>query len=687
MKMRSIVQNKNMLIETIDSNRGLVNVFTGIIATAEQTQDLLDAREFGQRDYLQYVSHHILQTPSVANPPVRKRRLLTMAPTKLKKKRMSSKEKEDKDVNKYIRKRLAWSNQTGQIYDESVEQYSILPRALSDTDGNPHKGNKSSWTEKLKNRYNLPESTPFISGLEYVPNIIIIDAMFAININPLRQHKSIEEYAHLLLRQYAFPHYTSGTKEVHLLFDNPERLTFNPKKCEHNRRYTQETKHHVHISFTQTSPIPRPWREYLLCRTCKRSIVEVLGLVFLRSANHVPIGKNLIIAGCFSGDGQDEAWIITGGVAIPQRLTPFNSNAMEADMRVWRHATMTQYDHIVIYSPDTDVYNIGLIIPACRSKHIVVQINLPQNPPKYVDMQKLHVCLNHDPDLASLPQSNLGSIMLQLYIVTGCDYLSYFSGIGKPTFLNIFYQHAEFITGIHSVGCIDQCITNSGFLAFVRLIGTVYFKRNLATIVSKLEVETPHQLFNSIKQASDEEKHKEWYHTIKKVIHVVSEDQRPPTLTALRRHWMRACWTHRMWSNSTKADQYDGLPPPETQGWFIDKDGYSIDWEAKEVTTIIQNTLDWLSKGCRCKTGCTSKRCACKKKGANCGAGCECKHCQNIQSSIPNIADEVGEEVDEVGEEVEDELEEKEADEVQEETDIEDLEIEIISDFGQDFYI
>ena len=73
---------------------------------------------------------------------------------------------------------------------------------------------------------------------------------------------------------------------------------------------------------------------------------------------------------------------------------------------------------------------------------------------------------------------------------------------------------------------------NSGFLAFVRLIGTVYFKRNLATVVSKLNVDTPNQLFNSIDQPSDEEKHQEWYHTIKKAIHVVSEDQRPPTLTA-----------------------------------------------------------------------------------------------------------------------------------------------------------
>ena len=109
--------------------------------------------------------------------------------------------------------------------------------------------------------------------------------------------------------------------------------------------------------------------------------------------------------------------------------------------------------------------------------------------------------------------------MLQLYIVTGCDYISYVSGIGKATFLNCFFQHAEFITGVQSSGCLSQTeATNmkAGFLSFVRLIGTVYFKKNLATVVSKLGFETPNQLYNSMnKSLNDERKHREWYLSIK----------------------------------------------------------------------------------------------------------------------------------------------------------------------------
>ena len=56
--------------------------------------------------------------------------------TEITKTKISQKEKEERDTNKYLRQRLAWCNLTGQRVDEGEEQYTLLPRA---PDGNPHK--------------------------------------------------------------------------------------------------------------------------------------------------------------------------------------------------------------------------------------------------------------------------------------------------------------------------------------------------------------------------------------------------------------------------------------------------------------------------------------------------------------------------------------------------------------------
>lgn len=120
--MHMLIRNHSFFKANIESNRRLVNVLTDEQATLEQTYDLLNARKIGEQGYLNCVTHRILQLPSVDIAPVRHKQLLTMAPCKVTKKRISQQQKEQHDTNKYLRRRLAWCNQTGQRYDESKEQ-------------------------------------------------------------------------------------------------------------------------------------------------------------------------------------------------------------------------------------------------------------------------------------------------------------------------------------------------------------------------------------------------------------------------------------------------------------------------------------------------------------------------------------------------------------------------------------
>ena len=121
-----------------------------------------------------------------------------------------------------MQRRLEWCNRTGQQFDEAEEQYLLFPRALVDPDGQPYKGTKSNWTDKLKARYSGP-NTPFVPVPPWAPQVAIVDAMFPLNITPLRQHKTILDYAHLLFRVSIAPHFSRGISEVHFVFDHPDR--------------------------------------------------------------------------------------------------------------------------------------------------------------------------------------------------------------------------------------------------------------------------------------------------------------------------------------------------------------------------------------------------------------------------------------------------------------------------------
>ena len=144
--------------------------------------------------------------------PMRKHRLLTMAAPKSSRKRVAHKERDHKQITKCLRRRLVWCNRTGQTYDPAQEQYSIYPRALADAFGKPNKGSKATWTEKVSKRY-TDGQYPVLSNTlppQWIPQTVIVDAMFTINCNPLRHTSKVSDYAKLLFNRFVYPHYRAG---------------------------------------------------------------------------------------------------------------------------------------------------------------------------------------------------------------------------------------------------------------------------------------------------------------------------------------------------------------------------------------------------------------------------------------------------------------------------------------------
>ena len=55
-----------------------------------------------------------------------------------------------------------------------------------------------------------------------------------------------------------------------------------------------------------------------------------------------------------------------------------------------------------------------------------------------------------------------------------------------------------------------------------------------------------------------------------------------------------------------------------------------VHWEVEENIDKAKASLDFILNGCKCKTGCTTQRCSCRKKERECGPSCSCQFCNNL---------------------------------------------------------
>jgi len=540
-----------------------------------------------------------------------------------------------------MQKKLLWSKVTKQPVENVVEQYIPLPLAISDNEGLPRKGQKKFATTCLEARYRNSNPTVFMNSISagWTPECCILEGMFMINTTPTGNHKTFEQYGNFLIRRFIVPQWARGATEVHVLFHNPGWLSQTPKEFERNQR--DKAAHvitgHVCDDITGSQPIPRPWMEnFIHCRTCKRHLVLFLTKHFLNKASmFMQQGQLLLVAGGFDGPAQDAAWTVTKGTA-PTPQPSYRCIAEESDTRIWYNVKTTSCTRILIMSPDTDIYHVGLPLAATTSKDIIVQLN------KYTSKELLYLHLSSflevlakDPDLSSIPPDKIPQIFQSVFVTSGCDITSFFSQIGKATFYRHLFKDAEFITGGNSIGTLaDTGLHNNqfktGFLAFLRMVGTVYFRKNNTAFLDA----TPSSHFQLFQTGLTPLKcHENWLDDIRVKTGDRShfENEMVPSTEALYRHWMRSCWVINMWRQADREDMV--LPSVSQFGWIIDGDKLIVDWDSKENMSEVHERVQQLTRGCKCKTGCGSKRCGCRGKGKKCGVGCGCINCTNTSST------------------------------------------------------
>ncbi len=107
----------------------------------------------------------------------------------------------------------------------------IALRAITGTDGTPTVGTKSTSTNCLVKRYQHSIPQVILTSLhsDWIPDAVIIEGMFLINIKPWIAHYNLGDYAEFLLKQHIYPFYRGGSSEVHVVFDDPNCQGRSPK--------------------------------------------------------------------------------------------------------------------------------------------------------------------------------------------------------------------------------------------------------------------------------------------------------------------------------------------------------------------------------------------------------------------------------------------------------------------------
>ena len=289
-----------------------------------------------------------------------------------------------------------------------------------------------------------------------------------------------------------------------------------------------------------------------------------------------------------------------------------------------------------------------------------MQLNGAAGKERFLSLTKLHNALNNDNELESVPKTDLAKYIQMIYILSGCDYVSFFMGQGKASFFSTCMKFALFIyngqlqNGVVLPGniikypnptkcsmCNDQpalCDScnegmNISSLPFLRIIGCLYFLSNR----SAYSEDSPESLFRKIMHRNPNmgplELHHAWLDDIRTKTYdrTIYENDCLPSNQALHLHWCRCVYVALMYDLA--CCNTVTLPNIELFGWKIVSNSLTMVWDTPNNVKIVQDRVAKLLKGCGCKSGCNTKRCSCFKKEPSelCGPGCKCIHCKNVK--------------------------------------------------------
>ena len=108
----------------------------------------------------------------------------------------------------------------------------------------------------------------------------------------------------------------------------------------------------------------------------------------------------------------------------------------------------------------------------------------------------------------------------------------------------------------------------------------------------------------------------------------------PCTKDALLLHTNRASYQACLWKSALIP--VISPPPISDSGWEVNERQVTVKWMTMPAApdAILENV------NCGCKSGCSSRRCACVKAELKCTSLCSCLGCTNVSTNANELSDD-----------------------------------------------
>jgi hypothetical protein len=417
---------------------------------------------------------------------------------------------------------------------------------------------------------------------------------------------------------------------------------------------------------TRNSSVPHSaqgWGKLLASAKHKRQLINILSEVLPGVvAPLLQKGQTLVIAGGFdTGRYENRALVLccVDGQLIKRVGEKYISNQPKADTRTWLHELECPCSPVTIFSPDSDVLMVGLLtFPRWSAadkqergggrKQAYVQISRSQgeeaNQPGIVDVNRLVAEIEGHTDLQKIEARRRLQCLVSLLVLTGCDLVSFFSGISKRQFLKDLFHEAHFISGTEGFTLADwngrlrstpasmlaavkraeergqaTLAVSPEFegaaVAFLLTIGVAYFQRYKSRMgqLGQMGQEIAPRSFIMLteganpKDASGAER---WLDKLQEHTWTAaaSEEGNVPSVGALVFHFLRAVLVLRIWNAACIG--WMSIPALESFGYQRNGfDGLEIVYDFQGRLKRVEEQVELVLKGCGCKKGCKTRQC------------------------------------------------------------------------------